>query len=187
MSARSAVSGTRLGSASAATSASLARVSASAGCMSDDDIDASLALHHLVALELEARVGRAFAGEQLVFPAVPGAHDVRVAVIVGLPEIRLVGGQQFDHLALDHALAGRATLMQAIVTVGVIGAGVPVDADLEPVLADDTDVAIAHFHVLTYENLRHSSPAPCWYSDLQEHSRACSGALKSGHAPDSFK
>src|SRR5262245_23684178 len=187
MSARSAGSGTRSGSASAAASASLARVRDSVACTSDDDIDASLALHHLVALELEARVGRAFAGEQLVFPPVPGAHDVRVAVIVGLPEIRLVGGQELDHLALDHALAGRATLMQAIVTVGVIGAGVPVDADLEPVLADDADVAVAHFHVLTYENLRHSSSAPCWYSDLREHSRACSVPWKSGHGPDSFK
>src|SRR5262245_60325795 len=122
MSVRSAGSGTRSGSASAAASASLARTSASAGCTSDDDIDASLALHHLIAFELKAWVGRAFAGEQPVFPAVPGAHDVRVAVIVGLPEIGLVGTQQLDHLALDHALAGWAALVQAVVAIGVVGA-----------------------------------------------------------------
>src|SRR5262245_14881275 len=187
MSARSAVSGTRSGSASAAASASLARVSDSAECTSDDDIDASLVLHHLVALELEARVGGAFAGEQLVFPAVPGADDMRVAMIVGLAEISLVGAQQLDHLALDHALAGRAALMQAVVAVGVEGAGVPVDADFEPVLTDDADIAIAHVHIVTNENLRHSSPAPCWSSDLQGHSKACRGPLKSGHGSDSFK
>src|SRR5262245_29446459 len=187
MSARSAGSGTRSGSASAAASASLARVRDSVACTSDDDIDASLALHHLIALELEAWIGRAFAGEQPVFPAMPGTHDVRVAVIVGLPEIRLVGAQKLDHLALDHALAGRATLMQAMVAVGVIAASVPIDADLEPILAADADVAVTHFHVLAHENLRHSSPAPCWYSDLQQHSRACPGPLKSGHAPDSFR
>src|SRR5438093_4733465 len=148
MSARSAVSGMRSGSASAAASASLARASDSAGCTSDDDIDASLALHHLVALELEARIGRAFAAEQLVFPAVPGAHDVRVAVIVGLSEISLIGAQELDHLALDHALAGRPALVQAVVAISVVGASVPIDADLEPILTDDADVAVAHFHVL---------------------------------------
>src|SRR5262245_4935568 len=160
MSARSAVSGTRLGSASAATSASLARVSASAGCMSDDDIDASLALHHLIALELETRVGRAFAGEQLVFPAMPGAHDVRIIVIVGLADVRLIRSEQLDHLALHHTLAGGTTLMQAMVAVGIIGAGVPVDADFEPVLTHDADVAVAHLDIVANENFPHSSPAP---------------------------
>src|SRR5262245_10512778 len=163
MSARSAVSGMRSGSASAAESASLVCVSNSAGCTSDDDIDASLALHHLVALELEGRVGRAFASEQLVFPAMPGAHDMWVAVIVGLPKIRLIGTQELDHPALDHTLAGRAALMQAMVAISVVGAGVPIDTDLESVLTDDADIAITHVHILTNENLRHSSPAPCWY------------------------
>src|SRR5882762_8478763 len=162
MSARSAASGTRSGSASAAASASLARLSISAGrsSMSDDNIDASLALHHVITFELEARIGCAFAGTQLVFPAVPGAHDVRIIVVVGLPDIRLIRSEQLDHLALHHALAGGAALMQAVVAVGIVGTSVPVDADLEPVLTHDADVAIAHLNILANENLRHSSPAP---------------------------
>src|SRR5882724_9609143 len=114
MSARNAASGTRSGSASAAASVSLARLSVSAGRsgMSDDDTDASLALHRLITLELEARIGRALAGAQLVFPAVPGADDVRIIGVVGLADIRLVRSEELDHLALHHALAGGATLMQ---------------------------------------------------------------------------
>src|SRR3954468_19419987 len=105
MSTRSAASGTRSGSASAAASASLARPSvaimsswAGRSSTSDDDIDASLALHHLITLELEARIGRAFAGAQLVFPAMPGAHDVRIIVVVGLADIRLVRCEELNHL-----------------------------------------------------------------------------------------
>src|SRR6185369_14715821 len=164
MSARRAASGIRSGSASAAANASLACLSASAGRsrMSDDDIDASLALHHLVALQPQARVRRTFTGEHFVFPAVPGAHDVRIIVVISLADIRLVRGEQLDHLAFDHALAGGTALMQAMVAVGVVRAGVPVDADLEPVLTHDADVAVAHLDILANENLRHSSPAPGW-------------------------
>src|SRR5215813_7348137 len=162
MSARSAASGMRSGSASAAANASLACLSVSAGrsSTSDDDIDASLALHHLVAFQSQARVRRAFASEQLVFPAVPGAHDVRIIVIIGLTDVGLVWSEQLDHLALHHALAGGAALMQAMVAVGIVRTSVPVDADLEPVLTHNADVAVAHLDVLANENLAHSSPAP---------------------------
>src|SRR5262245_14355936 len=164
MSARSAVSEMRSGSASAAANASLACLSVSVGVSStsDDDIDASLALHHLVALQPQARVRRAFAGEELVFPAVPGAHDVRIIVIIGLTDIRLVRAEQLDHLALHHALAGGAALMQAMVAVGIVRTGMPVDADLESVLTHDADVAVTHLDVIANENLAHSSPAPGW-------------------------
>src|SRR5262245_41951857 len=132
MSARSSASGMRSGSASAAANMSLACLSVSAGrsSTSDDDIDASLALHHLVALQPQARVRRAFTSEQLVFPAVPGAHDMGIVMIIGLTDIRLVWCEQFDHLALHHALASRTSLMQAMVAVGIVRTGVPVDADL---------------------------------------------------------
>src|SRR5262249_26916134 len=164
MSARSGSSGMRSGSASAAANTSLACLSVSAGrsSTSDDDIDASLALHHLVALQPQARVRRAFAGEQLVFPTVPGADDVRIIVVIGLTDIRLVRSEQLDHLALHHALTGGAALMQAMVAVGIIRTSVPVDADLEPVLTHDADVAVTHLDILANENLAHSSPAPGW-------------------------
>src|SRR4051794_16423092 len=162
MSARSAASGMRSGSASAAARASLARPSVSAGRSrtSDDDIDASLVLHDLVALQPQARVRRTFAGAQLVLPAVPWAHDMRIIVIVSLADIRLVRREELDHLALHYALAGGATLMQAMVAVRIIRTSVPVDADFEPVLTHDADVPVAHLEVLANENLAHSSPAP---------------------------
>ena len=81
-------------------------------------------------------------------------------MVIGLADIRLVRSEEFDHLALHHALAGGAALMQAVVAVGIVGTRVPVDADLEPFLAHDADVAIVHLDILANENLRHSSPAP---------------------------
>src|SRR5262245_19944935 len=107
MSARSAASGMRSGSASAAVNASLACLSASAGRSrtSDDDIDVSLTQDHLVALQPQARVRRTFTSEQLVFPAMPGAHDVRIIVVIGLANIGLVRCEELDHLALNDTLA----------------------------------------------------------------------------------
>src|SRR5262245_46157619 len=163
MSARSAASEMRSGSASAAANTSLACLSVSAGrsSTSDDDIDASLALHHLEALQPQARVRRAFTSEQLVFPAVPGAHDVRIIVVIGLTDIRLVRREQLDHLALNHALAGGAALMQAMVAVGIVRTGMPVDADLESVLTHDADVAVTHLDVLSTGHRAPSSAPPC--------------------------
>jgi hypothetical protein len=42
-----------------------------------------------------------------------------------------------------------------MVPVGVERPVVPVDADLNLVLADDTDVAVLHFKLAADENLRH--------------------------------
>src|SRR5918999_854365 len=105
------------GSPTAAASVSAARVSASAGrsSTSDDDIDASFALNHFVAPQPQLGVGRAFAGLQLVFPAVPGADDVRLLGIVALTEKGPVGPVEIDHPVPDDAFAGRAALMQAMI------------------------------------------------------------------------
>src|SRR5262245_34155072 len=134
----------RSGSATAAPSASAARTSVSAGWSSTsaDDLDASLALHDIVIAHAQPWVGRAFAGLELVFPAVPRADDVRLVVVVFLRHERLVGGVDVDDLAPDDALAGRAALVQAMVAVGVEGAGVAVDPDLDLALADDADIAV---------------------------------------------
>src|SRR5882757_4808705 len=159
----------RSGSAMAAASASAARPSASAGgsTTSDDDIDASVALNHVVTLEPQARIGRAFAGLELVLPAVPGADDMRLVLVVGLAEIALVRAVELDHLVPDQALAGRAALMQAMIAVGVVGAAVPVDPDLDPVLADDADIAILHFDFIADKNLRHPAGLPPLGHDLE--------------------
>src|SRR5580704_9727553 len=131
----------RLGSLIASASAAAAWTMASAGgtSVSDDDIDASLALHHLVALEPHFRIGRAFAGFQLVFPAVPRTHDVRLVLVVGLAEKVAVRPKQIDHLVADNAFAGRAALVQTMIAVGVEGAAMAIDADLGAILADDAD------------------------------------------------
>src|SRR5262245_34321308 len=132
----------RSGSVTAAPSTSVARESASAGrsSTSDDDIDASFALNHLVALQPQLRIGCAFACLQLVFPAVPGADDMRVVLIVSLGHERLVRRIDVDDPAPDDAFTGRAALMQTMVPVSVERAFVAVDADLDPVLADNADV-----------------------------------------------
>src|SRR5215472_8662269 len=152
----------RSGSLSAAASVAAARGSSSPGrsITSDDDINASLALDDLVALEPDLRVGRAFAGGELVFPAVPGADDVRLVLVVGLAEERFVGAEQVDDLVADDALAGRPALMGALIAVGVEGAGMPVDADLGAVLADDANVTVFHLKLITDENLRHARLTP---------------------------
>ena len=86
---------------------------------------------------------------------------MRLVVIVGLAEEGLVRTEQVDHAAPDDALAGRAALVQAMVPVGVEGAVVPIDADLDPVLPDDADVAVLHLDFVTDEDLlRHPSRAP---------------------------
>src|SRR5262245_26756728 len=90
----------------------------------------------------------------------PRADDMRLIVIVGLGHKRAVLGIEVDHLAPDDTLAGRAALVQAMVAVGVIGAVMPIDADLDPALTDNADIAILHLDVLAYENLRHPSRSP---------------------------
>src|SRR5581483_2596376 len=100
ISVRSSASGTLSGSLTAAASTSLARASASAGrsMTSNDDIDASLTLDDLVLPQPQVWIGRAFAGLELVFPAVPGADDMRLLVVVGLALERPVGPVEVDDL-----------------------------------------------------------------------------------------
>src|ERR1700722_17927818 len=111
----------RSGSVTPAASISVARASVSAGwsSTSDDDINASVALHHFVALEPQLRIRRALPGLQFVFPAVPGADDVRFVVVIGLAEELPVLVVKVEHLAPNNALAGRSALMQTLIAVGV--------------------------------------------------------------------
>src|SRR5580692_2450029 len=104
----------RSGSPIAAASVSAARASTSAGWSrtSDDDINASVALHHIMALEPELRVGRALPGLQFVFPAVPRADDMRLIVVVGLAEELPLFVVKIDYFAPGNALTSRAALMQ---------------------------------------------------------------------------
>src|SRR5262245_28922796 len=157
ISARSAASGMRSGSPTAPASAWVARSITSRSMTSDDDIDPSVALNHLVAPKLEARIRCTFAGLELVLPAVPGADDVRLVLVVGLAEKAPVRSEEVHDPVPDDAFAGRAALVQAVIAVRVVGTSMPVDTDFEPVLADDANSAILHLDVLANENLRHSA------------------------------
>src|SRR5579862_652495 len=159
---RRSASAMRSGSAIAAASAAEASASVSAGrsSASEDDIDASFALDHFVAFEPELWVRRTFAGLELVLPAMPGADDMRFALVVGLAEEALVRAEQIHHFIPDDALAGRSALVQALIAVGVQGSGVAVDPDLDPVLADDADIAILHLKFAADKDLRHPLFAP---------------------------
>src|SRR5687768_6861840 len=103
----------RSGSLTAAPSASAARASVSAGRSrpSDDDIDTCRALDDVVAPGRPLRIGRALAGLELVFPAMPGSDEVRLVVALRLGHERLVRRIDVDDLAPDYAFAGRAALL----------------------------------------------------------------------------
>src|ERR1700736_6325832 len=106
-----------------------------------DDIDLVSLLHHLVAAQLELAVGHAFAGLDVVFVAVPRAHEVRL----GVGEVEALGGlvghdPLFD-LGDDQPLAGGSALVQAVIAVGVELAAVLEHADLG--IADEHDAAVA--------------------------------------------
>src|SRR6266404_1361350 len=121
--------------------AGLGRRTAFAVAALRDDINLVSLLHHLVAPQLELAVGDAFAGLDVVFVAVPRAHEMRF----GVGEIqtlgRLVRHDPLFHRRDDHALAGRSALVQAIIAVGVEFAAILEDADLG--IADEHDPAVA--------------------------------------------
>src|SRR5262249_43337775 len=64
----------------------------------------------------------------------------------------------------------RAALVQTVIAVGVEGAAVAIDADLDLALADDADIAVLHLDVLAHENLlRHPSGLPCLVTTVWRH------------------
>src|SRR4051794_14348958 len=85
---------------------------------SDDNIDVLPLLDDLVAAQLELAVGGAFAGLEVVFVAVPRAHEMGVLLGKGQAQRALLVVQQLVHLGDDQALAGRAALVQAEIAVG---------------------------------------------------------------------
>src|SRR6516162_5364534 len=97
---------------------------------SGDDIDVLAPAHHVERLELEMPVGHAFAGRDVVFVAVPRAHEVCLGVGEFVPMPGTVGAEHVLDLVHDDALARGAALMDAEILVGVILA-LPVEhADL---------------------------------------------------------
>src|ERR1700751_2409219 len=70
---------------------------------SGDDIDVLAAAYHVKRLELEPPVGRAFAGRDVVFVAVPRAHEVRFGVGESVPVPGAVGAEHVLDFVHDDA------------------------------------------------------------------------------------
>src|SRR3954464_15570872 len=109
--------------------------------MSGDDIDVLSALHDLVAFQPQPPVGRTFAGLEIVFVAVPWADEVHL-VGESLPVPGSVGTEYVLDLVHDDAFAGRPTLMNAEILVGVERALPVKHADLFARMFDDTALAV---------------------------------------------
>jgi hypothetical protein len=125
---------------------------------SDDDIDAPVLLSHLITLELEARIWRAFTRLKLILPTVPRTYDMRVILIVGLGHIGFVWGIDVNHARTQDPFASRSPLMQAVIAIGVIGPLVAVHANLEALLPHDAHISVLKLGFTTHEHLPHFSP-----------------------------
>src|ERR1700751_3591465 len=74
---------------------------------SGDDIDVLAAADDVKRLELEPPVGRAFAGRDVVFVAMPRANEMRLGVRKFVPVPGAVGAEHVLDLVHDDALARR--------------------------------------------------------------------------------
>ena len=103
---------------------------------------------------LQAAVADALAGLEVELVAVPRADEMH---LVGerLPLIGAVLGDHVDHLVDHDPLAGRPAGMDAVVTVGVIGAALVEDADLLASGDDDAAVAVVEIGGLGDEAFGH--------------------------------
>src|SRR5215211_1596774 len=136
----------------------LARRAGLATAVLGDDIDIIPLLDHLVLAQFEPAVADELAGPEVVFVAVPGTHEVHLAVGEVEPARGLVRHDPLFHLGNDQAFAGGPALMQADIAVGIELAVVPEHADLAISGEDDAALAIVDFRSLTDKLLGHSSP-----------------------------
>src|SRR5262252_659833 len=119
----------------------LARLAAGFAARLGDDIKVISLLQRLVFLQLQLAIGDALAGFHVVFHAVPRAGEVHLVFRKIQTHRGLVRAQPLLDPGDGQALASRAALMQAEITVGVKFASVAEDADL--VVADKDDAAVA--------------------------------------------
>src|SRR5882757_4731685 len=80
---------------------------------SDNDINGSIPLHGLKALETVLAVAGAFSGLDVELPAMPGADDVQIRLAEAHALIGLVGGDDFLDAMNQQAVAHRTALMRA--------------------------------------------------------------------------
>src|ERR1700730_17510905 len=118
-----------------------ARSSASLAARLGEDIDLVSLLHDLIFFQLEAPVGDAFASLHIVLHAVPGADEIHVGRGEVEPHRGLVRPQPLLDARDGEPFAGRPTLVQTEIRVGVERAIVAEHADL--IVADKDDAALS--------------------------------------------
>src|SRR6516164_4602750 len=123
----------------------LVRLAAGFAARLGDDIKVISLLHRFVFLQLQLAIGDAFAGPHVIFHAVPRADEVHLVFREIQTHRGLVRPQAFLDSGDGQALASRAALMQAEITVGVEFAVVPEHADLVVPHKDDAAVAVLEF------------------------------------------
>src|ERR1700683_2872400 len=77
-----------------------------------------------------------------------------------LPLIGSIGRSQSDDLIDQDPLAGRPARMDAVIAIGVIGAGLVKNADLVLAGGDDAPVAIRQLRCLGHAPFRHRTLLP---------------------------
>src|SRR5262245_46859734 len=132
---------------------------------SDDDIDVAVLLIELRRAQPEPVGSLVDAGLEVELVAVPRAHDVGRALVVGERPDRAVVGDRLAHALVDPALADRALPVRALV---VPGHEPPVDlehAHLDAVAGHGPAVAVFELVGAAYEvGLRHVRSVIRWRS-----------------------
>src|SRR5690242_12797543 len=85
----------------------------------------------------------------------PGANDVHVIVIKGLPEVAAVLANQVDHLRHAQAFTSRSALVRTEIAVRIVFSGMPYDPDLDRPDLDQTYAAVGNLAFLANKHFRH--------------------------------
>src|ERR1700736_1365067 len=126
-----------------------------------EDIDVFPAPHDVEGFEPQPPVGRALAGLQVVFVAMPGADEMNLVRREFLAMPASVGTENVLDLVHDDALARRAALMHAEILVGVKFSLPAKDANLEPIMRHDAALTIRQFGGFGDKDFPHTRVSPC--------------------------
>src|SRR5262245_49442191 len=131
--------------------------------LSDDDIDVAVLFVELRSAQPDPVGSLVDAGLEVELVAVPRAHDVGHALVIGLRPDSTVVGDRLAHALVDPALADRALPVRALV---VPGHEPPVDlehAHLDAVTRHDPAVAVVELVGAAHEvRLRHVRSVILW-------------------------
>jgi hypothetical protein len=119
------------------------------------DIDSSILLKDLEFLQPKSFVADMGPIREVELIPVPGTDDMHVDFVVALTQVHAARTDFVDDLGHSHALAGWATLMWTIVSVGIELALVADDPDLQFSDVHDAGAAVLELFALANENSFH--------------------------------